>query len=145
MQLTSILSTLSILGLSATGTSLPSRPHANDVFNWHATNFTVGCTPAACFYNFNVAAPGNKEVPSFNTTCASTDLKSGYAPCQNKNISSVLTPLADGTDGWNVSVKHFWINKIPGGEAEFWTVGKGNVSADSKEFDLKVQQQYGIA
>jgi protein-tyrosine phosphatase len=71
---------------------------------WSVSNFDVGCSPAACEYNFVVARPAGPNNPGFNTTCTGNDLDKEYQACADKSVTAKMIPREYPL--WEIDVKH---------------------------------------
>ncbi|RAL17712.1 uncharacterized protein BO97DRAFT_334202 [Aspergillus homomorphus CBS 101889] len=143
MQLTTLfglaLSTLSLT--SASPISYPSR-RDSAALTWHVSNFTTGCSPGGCVYNFNILGIATKNTPGFNTTCSgTTDSSDDLISCQDHLVKSRVK--AEPYPLWNVRVEHVWLRS--GGEAEFFAFGETNVTSSTPRFTIPVTEEYGVA
>ncbi|PYH83006.1 hypothetical protein BO82DRAFT_401028 [Aspergillus uvarum CBS 121591] len=144
MQLTTLFS-LALSTLSLTSASPISYPSRRDsaALTWHVSNFTTGCSPGGCVYNFNILGVATKNTPGFNTTCSGTTTDSSsddLVSCQNPLIKSRVK--AEPYPLWNVRAEHEWI--LPG-DAEFFAFGETNVTSSTPRFTIPVTEEYGVA
>ncbi|PYH44253.1 uncharacterized protein BP01DRAFT_374834 [Aspergillus saccharolyticus JOP 1030-1] len=142
MQLTTLfglaLSTLSLT--SASPMNYPSR-RDSAALTWHVSNFTTGCSPGGCVYNFNILGIATKYTPGFNTSCSgTTESSDDLVSCQNPLIKSRVK--AEPYPLWNVRVEHEWIET---GDAEFYAFGETNVTSSTPRFTIPVTEEYGVA
>lgn len=140
MQLTSVFSfaLLSTLSIAAPFRTL-SKSSPSPALTWHVSDFTAGCSPGGCVYNFHIAGVATPNTPGFNTTCSGTTGKDEYQPCRDQQIRATVKP--ETPPQWNVDVQHGWTKD----EAEFWAVGNANTTAPAKSFKIPVSEQYGVA
>jgi hypothetical protein len=113
---------------------------------WQVSNYTEGCSPAACVYNFNIAWGPTTSEPAFCTTCTGNDLATDFQPCdayENQYVSTKEIPLVGGN--LMVVVQHKWYK----GEATYWVEGNATISQGPNGFpsDFEVVQssEYAIA
>lgn len=62
------------------------------------TNFTTGCSPAACAYTFNIsgtAAPSGLG-GAFSTYCSGNDLQGKLVSCASSGVQANLVPETEG-------------------------------------------------
>jgi hypothetical protein len=64
---------------------------------WTITNYSDGCSPAACVYVFNISSPTGFG-PAFNTFCTGNDIQGKLVACEDPSVQSNVVP-ASGTDG----------------------------------------------
>lgn len=141
MQLTSILSValLSSLAIAAPHRSL-SKSKPNPALTWHASNFTVASPQSSGSpYSFHILGIASPNTPGFNATCTGTTGKKDYQPCQNQDISAIVSPQP--ASHWNIEVQHGWTK----GQAEYWNNGNTNITAPAKAFEINVEDSYGVA
>ena len=143
-------STLTICStLLSTALALPSTQYASRSpvpAAWQVSNYSEGCSPAACVYNFSIAWAGGTSEPAFSTTCTGNDLATDFQACdpyENQYISTKEISLAGGN--LTVVVQHKWYE----GEATYWIEGNATISqgADGfpKDFAVVQSSEYAIA
>lgn len=101
--------TLTLLAALATASPIRrSTPGVDDTTSntsvWPVSHFDVGCSPAACEYNFVVTRAAGPHNPGFNTTCTGNDLDKEYQACADKSVTAKLIPRQYPT--WEIDVKH---------------------------------------
>jgi hypothetical protein len=78
---------------------------------WQVTNYTEGCSPGGCVYNFNIAWRGSPtNEPAFSTTCQGTNVAGpgNYQPCDDANI---VSNAISGDLNETVFVSHKWVDE----------------------------------
>ena len=113
---------------------------------WQVSNYTEGCSPAACVYNFNIAWGSGTSEPAFSTTCIGNGRTTDFQPCsayEDQYVSTKEISLVGGN--LTVVVQHKWYD----GEATYWVEGNATISqgADGFPSDFEVVQssEYAIA
>lgn len=136
------LSFLSLALFSTLGFSsiIPAREAngGNPALTWHVSNFTTGCSPGGCVYDFNIRGVETDNTPGFDTKCSGNDEQDGYKPCDNRHVRAQMNPHT--YPEWNIKVKHVWTDEV----GEYMTIGEANVTAPSPAFEMKVTQNYGV-
>jgi hypothetical protein len=95
---TSLLTILSA-GLAAPTPQTTVTPGAT--VPWTITNYSDGCSPAACVYSFNISSPNPPPTgfgPAFNTFCTGNDIQGKLVACEDPSVQSNVVP-ASGTVG----------------------------------------------
>lgn len=136
-MLLSILPVTLFSALSA-ASAIPVRSTGNPALTWHVSNFSTGCSPGGCIYNFNIAGIGTENTPGFNTTCSGNDVQDGYNPCADKHVRAQLNPHT--YPEWNLKVKHVWFDEV----GEYMSIGQVNITSPADAFKIPVRQQYGV-
>jgi len=112
---------------------------------WQVFNYTEGCSPAACEYNFMISWGSGTSEPAFSTTCTGDDLSKDFQACdtyENQYISSKEIPQ----DGGNLTVvvQHKWYE----GNVTHWVEGNTTVVAVDgvpPSFVVKQSSEYATA
>ncbi|EED15058.1 conserved hypothetical protein [Talaromyces stipitatus ATCC 10500] len=100
-----ITSTLLALATVTTASPITKRTTSNTATDiWPVSNFTVGCSPAACVYKFAVTRVAGPNNPGFNTTCTGNDFTSDWHPCADSSVSAKIVPKT--YPEWEVDVCH---------------------------------------
>ncbi|QKX64326.1 uncharacterized protein TRUGW13939_11500 [Talaromyces rugulosus] len=99
---------------------------------WPVSNFDVGCSPAACEYNFVVTRPAGPNNPGFNTTCTGNDLDKEYQACADKSVTAKMIPREYPV--WEIDVKHSFENNNKAAVNAF----ANGTTADSSTFTVTV-------
>ncbi|OJJ01510.1 hypothetical protein ASPVEDRAFT_52439 [Aspergillus versicolor CBS 583.65] len=135
----------SVYAVPPTAMRIPMRNAAADPTNpaltWHASNFTLGCSPGGCAYNFNIQGLSSQNTPGFNATCNGTSTQEDYAPCNDKGVLAKINPTPK-SENWTLHVEHTW--RKPG-NAAFYAFGEQNVTSSTKQFKISVKDVYGVA
>lgn len=144
MQLTSALGiVLSVASLTA---ALPTKrdtqtdPSDSPSLTYHVSDFSTGCSPGGCVYDFKVYGVESENTPAFNTTCSGKTTEKEYQPCKDPNIKSLLTPGV--YPDWNIKVQHHWLT---GPFDEHWTRGEKNITSMDKDFEIPVTKPFGVS
>ncbi|KAJ2899259.1 hypothetical protein MKZ38_003309 [Zalerion maritima] len=118
--------------LASISTSAPLSRRAGKMdpglFTWNATDWVVGCSPAACGWGFNVTAPAGyiADAPEFQMTCGAL-YGAGWRDCRTtdgtdfelpagSNVQAYWPPPAenetqaddDDDDAYVVRLAHVW-------------------------------------
>ncbi|OKL59173.1 hypothetical protein UA08_05830 [Talaromyces atroroseus] len=139
-----LLSSTSIALLTSLATAIPVNPLSfkrattPNTTTWPVSNFTVGCSPAACVYNFSVWRASGPSNPGFNTTCIGDDATSDYQACGDETVYARIVPE---TGVWQVDVRHKYATDQSGGFIEAWA--NGTVDDSTKAFAVTVYQTVG--
>ncbi|PYI08269.1 hypothetical protein BO78DRAFT_395878 [Aspergillus sclerotiicarbonarius CBS 121057] len=128
---------LSTLGLTSAS---PIRRAESPALTWHVSNFTTGCSPGGCTYNFNIFGIATANTPGFNTTCSGTDTTSDLTSCADPLVRSRVQP--ETYPQWNIRVEHAWTEP---GDMEFYDFGETNVTSPARLFTIPVTEEYGVA
>lgn len=138
MQLT-LASATAILALTSLSAATPLyKKSTADTDSWPVTGFTVGCSPAACVYNFTVTRASGPSNPGFNTTCGGDDYTSDYQACGDDTVSARIVPE---TGVWQVDVLHKYATDNEGGFIEAWA--NATVEESVSDFVVTVYQTDG--
>ncbi|KAB8074451.1 hypothetical protein BDV29DRAFT_201330 [Aspergillus leporis] len=138
MQLSSVFAVaLSVLSLVS---ALPlHRLSVSPALVWHVADFSTGCSPGGCVYNFNITGVASQNTPGFHTHCSGTNVQKDFVFCDDKHVKAkVVTQLYPA---WTVEVQHAWFH----GQAEFYASGRANVTSTLKNFTIPVTEVYGVA
>jgi hypothetical protein len=130
----SLTSTIAIAAMlmSTLTTAVPLyKKSTSDTSNWPVSGFTVGCSPAACVYNFTVSRAAGPSNPAFNTTCTGNDFTSDYTNCTDSTVSARIVPE---TGVWQVDVLQKYATDDEGGFIEAWA----NATVDESVSDFMV-------
>ncbi|GKZ40129.1 hypothetical protein AbraIFM66950_002499 [Aspergillus brasiliensis] len=132
---------LTTLGLTASAS--PLRRADSPALTWHVSNFTTGCSPAACTYSFNIYGVATANTPGFNATCTGSSNSNSTTLAKCGNNSQVLSRMQPATyPEWNIRVEHAWTEP---GDMEFYAFGEANVTSPTPQFIIPVTQEYGVA
>lgn len=73
--------------------------------DWSIVNWEAGCVRQGCFYDFNVTAPANGDIPSFAARCTGDEDRTNvtyFKPCGvydsglgNRGVGAKFVPRVD--------------------------------------------------
>lgn len=103
---------------------------------WPVSGFNVGCSPAACEYNFVVTRAAGPSNPGFNTTCTGNDLDTEYASCADKSVAAKM--IARQYPIWEIDVKHSFEGGDKKAAVNDFARGNGTTENDKATFTVTV-------
>lgn len=128
--------------------------------NYSVTNYTTGCSPAGCVYDFDISytpassCEGYAQIcePAFSTHCNGTDIQGELRACHDELITTNEIP------GWSnvtLQIRHQWDQDVTTGDGgvdgRFWAVanhtvvvGVGN-GGKKASFEVGVVEIGGVA
>ncbi|KAL2067454.1 hypothetical protein VTL71DRAFT_1879 [Oculimacula yallundae] len=110
MRTSATLLTFTTLLTTILALPTPDTPAVNPI-SWRVTNFSEGCSPGGCVYQFNIASPNTPSSlgePAFNTVCHGTNVANKMQPCDNPAITVNELP---GSGKFTLVVEHQWTNE----------------------------------
>jgi hypothetical protein len=113
---------------------------------WQVSNYTEGCSPAACVYNFNIAWCSGTSEPAFSTTCGGNDLATDFQACDAYEDQYISTKeILLGAGNLTVVVQHKWYD----GDITYWIEGNTTISLGPDgfppAFEIVQSSEYAIA
>lgn len=131
------LALLSALSLTSASV-IPARANGNPALTWHVSDFSTGCSPGGCIYNFDIKGIETENTPGFETHCTGSDTQESYKACDDGHVLATLNP--ETYPVWNVQVKHAWTGDL----GRDYATGQKNITADTQNFDIPVSHAYGV-
>ncbi|KAK0103035.1 hypothetical protein ONS95_000783 [Cadophora gregata] len=105
---------LTLTSFLATTLALPSpasSPYPTSKPSWRVSNYTEGCSPGGCIYNFDIespSTPSSLKEPTFRTHCTGTNVAGTMQACRNPSITANSLP---GPGKFTLVIQHSWTDK----------------------------------
>ncbi|KAG4412250.1 hypothetical protein IFR04_014618 [Cadophora malorum] len=103
--MTALLSDALALPSPAPSNSYPTKT------SWEVSNYTEGCSPGGCVYNFDIASPttpSSLKEPAFRTNCTGTNVAGTMQPCLDPSITANSIP---GPGKFTLVIQHEWTDE----------------------------------
>jgi hypothetical protein len=92
-----------LLAMSSSGAIAASNASS---WTWNVVNWGAGCAHRGCFYDFNIKAPANGDIPAFSAYCSGDEdrskIQTFFKPCGvndnglgNRGVAAKFVPRDD--------------------------------------------------